>query len=500
MAQSYKTGTVTVAAGSTSVVGTGTAWSLALVTGGLFCCAGMAVPCTVIDDTHLELDYPWPGANGADLAYSIFRETAQAASAVEANDRLASIADRLNKLSYINFDAMGTLAQRAAYDTAAKDFIYLDVTADPFKLYIKKSAAAGDWAGPNIYGRGEPGVGAGGMGMPSPGAADKLAYYTGTNALALTDLTPFARTLLDDVDAATAQETLGGTAVGKSLFTAADANAARTTLTAARDTAATSTDTADWNTITTPGFHPNVLGTTNANAPVSGQFFYCEVKRYTTDQNLIQIAYPYRNTGGGLWYRIRGTGTWGQWSQIGSDATGLLLSVGGAQAFDTAQRAQGRANLGLPAMSAIRQVVTALDNNTYATTTATAYAGNGGFISVAPSSPTSSLIVLCTAYVEATSPSTSGARIAVGMKHYDGAAYVRTGASIGSVSGFDAPGLGTGTNRFRLAVSAMSYLTPAERRSDTNVWLARLGFSPNLGDNASNYSTQFICIEVDTVS
>ncbi|HET7255623.1 MAG TPA: hypothetical protein VFJ46_17840 [Xanthobacteraceae bacterium] len=67
-------------------------------------------------------------------------------------------------------------------------------------------------------------------------AANKLAYYTGPNAVVLADFTAAGRALLDDADASAQLTTLGFSAFIKTLVDDADAATARATLGAAAAT------------------------------------------------------------------------------------------------------------------------------------------------------------------------------------------------------------------------------------------------------------------------
>lgn len=191
--QNYNDGQVSLTNGSTMMVGIATAWQLALVTGGLLLIEGQpytAAIQNVTSDTQAELSLPWSGTTGT-FDYTIFRETAQSTKGTEANDRLAQISYKYWTGTFLQPDASGTLAQRAAYDDVDPDpvFIYVRDDVVPFLIYMKRSATHADWsAGTALVGPagspGAPGINGIGdkysIGIHDPGragAAEVIAEY-----------------------------------------------------------------------------------------------------------------------------------------------------------------------------------------------------------------------------------------------------------------------------------------------------------------------------------
>ncbi|WP_418459726.1 hypothetical protein ACNT8L_04475 [Brucella intermedia] len=152
--QFYTTGTVTVTSGSPTVTGAGTGWQTALIQGGVLYVRGGAYPILTVDgETKITLAVPYTGTNGSGVLYAVDRQRSAATSAVAMNDRLAQIIASIE-------------------------------TAQPASEILAGLAAL----------------------QP---ANNQLIYATGPKTFNLSPLTPFARSLLDDNDAATMLGTLG---------------------------------------------------------------------------------------------------------------------------------------------------------------------------------------------------------------------------------------------------------------------------------------------------
>ncbi|WP_370341703.1 hypothetical protein [Pararhodobacter marinus] len=151
----YKTGTLSVGAGSTSVTGTGTAWTTSGTRPGDLLIAGGAVAeiAAVNSATGITLANGWPAATQAAVNYAILQLDDGLRALIAANTLLQALDG-------------GTLTSLA------------------------------------------------GLG----GAANQLPYFTGEHVMALTGLTPWARSLLDDADVAGFWATIGASAGAAQAF------------------------------------------------------------------------------------------------------------------------------------------------------------------------------------------------------------------------------------------------------------------------------------------
>ncbi|MGV1896696.1 hypothetical protein GOZ84_11040 [Agrobacterium vitis] len=148
----YRAGTISVAAGTTVVTGAGTAWSTAGFAEGdlLFADGYCGIVGAVTSDTALTLAQPWRGGTLNGAAYRLRYQGDGSRISAQARQLI----DLLGNSG--NLEALGGLQ----------------------------------------------------------GLADRLGYFTGSGQMGLAALTAFARTLLDDADAAAARATLGAVQQG----------------------------------------------------------------------------------------------------------------------------------------------------------------------------------------------------------------------------------------------------------------------------------------------
>lgn len=159
MAEYYTTGSVQLTNGSKTVTGVGTAWAIAQVAGGtIFVEAeGNALPLVSIEsDTAAIAALEWTGATGT-YPYALLRATAFSDQLETNSNILSRLLVAMEAGTLYRYDVAGDFAELATFNERPEGFAFLAIDTNPARLYIKASAASGDWSGPFSYGPGPAG-------------------------------------------------------------------------------------------------------------------------------------------------------------------------------------------------------------------------------------------------------------------------------------------------------------------------------------------------------
>lgn len=155
----YVTGTISLTNGQAAFTGTSTGWLLAGFKEGdtIIDITGatefMGVVATIDANGAGTLTKAWEGPTLVDVGYRMRYQPDGARVSAQARNLI----ELLGSGAFFQYDASGTLAERAQYDGQRKGFSFLNISTTPMGLYIKASDADGDWAGPTAYAQGETG-------------------------------------------------------------------------------------------------------------------------------------------------------------------------------------------------------------------------------------------------------------------------------------------------------------------------------------------------------
>ncbi len=250
MTTPYTTGSITLTNGSAVVTGVGTAWQTALIAGGTIYVEadGNPLPILTVDtNTKITAAIKWKGASGS-YPYAIMRDTAYGQQTVANAQALSTYLQRLDNASLA---ALASLVP----------------------------------------------------------AADRMPFFSGNAEAALTTLTAFARTLLDDPNAAAVYATLGEMPNAQLPDRLKSTSVAGTTLNNADDANA-------------QGFW--IVSGTTLNIPEGG---IGTVLHLQSSVNTATQTY-HRASNGNFWTRSKSGGVWTGWQRsISANTDGIVPSA-----------------------------------------------------------------------------------------------------------------------------------------------------------------------------
>lgn len=190
----YRTGTVSITAGTPTLSGAGTAWlSASFREGDTLFLKGYAIPiASVENNASLTLSDDWPGADVTDATYrlryqsDLSRMSAKVQTLIDGLNDLKG--ERGDKGDSFSPNEIGVFADRAGFDAEAEDFSFLSLdgdagaTTNEASVFIRRGPA-GQWSDPLPF-RGPAGADAaidvardGGVSVANAGRLDFQAAF-----------------------------------------------------------------------------------------------------------------------------------------------------------------------------------------------------------------------------------------------------------------------------------------------------------------------------------